>query len=156
MRKFEEVREEFKKFPEVETKLPQRGSSKSAGYDFYSKENFTLWPGDSHIFWTDVKAAMFFDNVLMIFARSGMGCKSGIVPRNCVGIIDADFYNNPENNGGIGICLVNNSTKSFDVKVGDKIAQGIFVRYAIVDGDPFASSQKTGVDRVGGFGSTGR
>ena len=52
--------------------------------------------------------------------------------------------------------MVNNGTKSFDVKVGDKIAQGIFVRYAIVDEDPFASSQKTGVDRVGGFGSTGR
>ena len=71
MRKFEEVRDEFKVFPNVETKLPERSDSRSAGYDLHSKEDYVLQPGESHTFWTDVCATMFFDNVLMIGGVSG-------------------------------------------------------------------------------------
>ena len=156
MRRFEEVSKEFRKFPDVETKLPERSTSRSAGYDFYSKEDYTLRPGESHIFWTDVKVAMFFDNVLMIVARSGLGCKKGIVPRNCLGIIDADFFGNPQNDGGIGVCLVNNGDELAEIKIGDKIAQGIFTRYMIVDSDKFLNQKVDKVERTGGFGSTGR
>ena len=156
MRKFEEVRDEFKVFPNVETKLPERSTSRSAGYDFYSKEDYTLQPGESHTFWTDVKVAMFFDNVLMIVARSGLGCKKGIVPRNCLGIIDPDFFGNQQNDGGIGICLVNNGDEMAEIKIGDKIAQGIFTRYAIVDEDKFLNQKANKIERTGGFGSTGR
>ena len=59
MRKFEEVRDEFKVFPDVETKLPERSDSRSAGYDLHSKEDYVLQPGESHTFWTDVCATMF-------------------------------------------------------------------------------------------------
>ena len=52
MRKFEEVRDEFKVFPNVETKLPERSDSRSAGYDLHSKEDYVLQPGESHTFWT--------------------------------------------------------------------------------------------------------
>ena len=45
MRKFEEVREEFKVFPNVETKLPERSDSRSAGYDLHSKQDYVLQPG---------------------------------------------------------------------------------------------------------------
>ena len=50
MRKFEEVRDEFKVFPDVETKLPERSDSRSAGYDLHSKEDYVLQPGESHTF----------------------------------------------------------------------------------------------------------
>ena len=99
---------------------------------------------------------MFFDNVLMIFARSGLGCKNGIVPRNCVGVIDADFFGNPQNDGGVGICLVNNGDTIVEIKTGDKIAQGIFSRYMIVDDDKFLNQKTDKIERVGGFGSSGR
>ena len=82
MRSFEEVKPEFKKFPNVKTRLPERSDAKSAGYDFYSKENYVINPKESHVFWTDVKAQMYFDNVLNIYARSGLGCKYGVVPKN--------------------------------------------------------------------------
>ena len=156
MRSFEEVRDEFKKFPNVETRLPQRSDSRSAGYDFHSKENYILQPGETHIFWTDVCATMFFDNVLMIYARSGIGCKKGIVPRNGTGIIDSSYYNNPCDGGNLAICLVNNGDKPFEVKIGDRIAQGVFLRYLIVDNDRFLSQKENRVIRTGGFGSTGR
>ena len=156
MRKFEEVRDEFKVFPDVETKLPERSDSRSAGYDLHSKEDYVLQPGESHTFWTDVCATMFFDNVLMIYARSGLGCKNGVVPRNCVGVVDASYYGNPGNGGNLGVCLVNNSDEFFEVKVGDRIAQGVFLRYLVVDDDRFLSQKENTTERSGGFGSTGR
>lgn len=156
MRKFEEVRDEFKVFPDVETKLPERSDSRSAGYDLHSKEDYVLQPGESHTFWTDVCATMFFDNVLMIYARSGLGCKKGIVPRNCTGIVDSSYFGNSGDGGNLAVCLVNNGDMPFEVKVGDRIAQCVFLRYLIVDDDRFLSQKTDKVKRTGGFGSTGR
>lgn len=159
MRRFEEVEEEFKKFPTVKTILPTRSDAQSAGYDFHSKERFVLHAGESHIFWTDVCATMFFDNVLHIYARSGLGCKHGIVPKNCVGVIDASYYHNPSNGGNIGVCLVNNGDTDITVEEGDKISQGVFSRYLITDDDGHHMSFLAGESsskREGGFGSSGR
>lgn len=160
MRKFFEVEEKFKKFPEVETCLPKRADQYSAGYDFYSKEHFVLSPGEYHIFWTDVKSVMWYDNVLMIFARSGMGTKKGVVPRNCVGIIDASYAGNESNDGNIGICLHNFGSEEVVIEVGDRIAQGVFTRYLICDDDPLMrknnKNNKDDKKRAGGFGSSGK
>lgn len=155
MRKFEEVKEEFKKFPKVKTRLPERADSMSAGYDFYSKESFDILPGESHLTFTDVKATMFFDNVLEMYTRSGNGCKRGVILRNNVGIVDASYYSNEDNDGNIGVCLCNTGTEPFHVEIGDRIAQGIFTRYLITDDDKFMN-YKENSERAGGFGSTGK
>ena len=111
---------------------------------FYSKENYVINPKESHVFWTDVKAQMYFDNVLNIYARSGLGCKYGVVPKNCVGIIDASYYGNEKNDGGIGICLENKGDEPYSVKVGDRIAQGVFTKYYITDDDKEYAVQEGG------------
>ena len=156
MRRFEEVGKEFRAFPNVETKLPERSDSRSAGYDLRSKEDYVLQPGESHTFWTDICATMFFDNVLMIYARSGLGCKKGVVPRNCTGVVDSSYFGNSSNGGNIGVCLVNNGDEPFEVKADDRIAQGVFLRYLVVDDDRFLSQKESATERSGGFGSTGR
>ncbi len=156
MRKFEVVKNEHMVFPNEETILPKRSDRYSAGYDFYSKENYTLDPGCSHIFWTDVKVKMFFDNVLMVFARSGIGVKFGVTPRNNVGVIDYSYYGNENNDGNIGICLCNNGMAPFNVEIGDRIAQGVFTRYLITDDDSCLSQDEDVKARSGGFGSSGR
>ena len=156
MRKFEEVRDEFKVFPNVETKLPERSDSRSAGYDLHSKEDYVLQPGESHTFWTDVCATMFFDNVMFIFARSGLGCKKGVVPRNCVGVIDPSYYGNSSTGGNLAVCLENNGDEPLEVKIGDRIAQIVYCRYLVTDDDRFLSQKEKGPGRSGGFGSTGR
>ena len=155
MRKFSRVKEEFMKFPKITTKLPERADNHSAGYDFYSKEDYTLKKGESHVFWTDVKALMWFDNVLQLYTRSGNGTKKGIILRNNVGIIDASYANNSSNDGNIGICLYNDGDEPFEVKVGDRIAQGIFVRYLIAEDDKYLKGIEAS-ERKGGFGSTGK
>ena len=96
----------------------------------------------------------------MIYARSGLGCKHGIVLKNGTGVIDASYYGNSSNFGNCGICLVNNGNEPYDIHIGDKIAQGIFLRYLITDEDKyhmaFLDGREESSKRTGGFGSSGR
>lgn len=155
MRKFEEVKKELQKFPDVETSLPERSDAKSAGYDFKSKENYVLQPGETHFFWTDIKSRFYFDNTLQIYPRSGISTRKKVKLANSVGVIDPSYCDNPENDGNIGIPLVNEGNEPFEVKIGDRIAQGVFVRYLITDDDKYVGNFE-GPARTGGFGSTGR
>lgn len=154
-RRFEVVRDKFRKHPEQNIKLPERADSRSCAYDFYSAEDFILHPGERRLTFTDVKAQMFFDNRLEINTRSGNGTKHGIVLANTIGYIDASYYNNEDNDGNIGICLFNLGSEDFVVKVGDRIAQGTFTRYLIADDDKY-KHKIDNAPRQGGFGSTGK
>lgn len=88
IRGFEIVSDEFRKFPNEEIKMPFRATKKSAGYDFYSNEDFILSPKESHTFWLDLKTYMLDDEVLKIFVRSSIAIKKNLVLKNQVGIID--------------------------------------------------------------------
>lgn len=131
--------------------LPIRADVKSAGYDFFARRTISIAPGEQHVFWTDVKAYMQDDEVLMIFARSSLGIKKGIVLANGTGIIDASYYGNPLNDGNIGICLKNTSNDVVAISDGERIAQGIFTQYFVADNDATLHDS-----RSGGFGSSGK
>ena len=147
MRKFEVVKDEFRKNPNVEIQLPTRGSRNSAGYDFYSPVDVTIQPNEMVMIWTDVKASMYYDNALIIIPRSSMG-KHPIMISNTVGLIDSDYYGNESTDGNIGFRLFNLGTTPYEIKVGDRIGQGVFLKYGTVKDD------NTTAERKGGFGST--
>lgn len=147
MRYFEVVSETFRKNPGVEIKLPTRGSKNSAGYDFYSPVDAVIQPNEMVMIWTDVKARMYYDNALIIIPRSSMG-KHPIVISNTVGLIDSDYYGNESTDGNIGFRLFNLGTTPYEIKAGDRIGQGIFIKYGIIKDD------NTVTERKGGFGST--
>lgn len=136
MRKFEKISlEQFRKdISDKEDlynnyKLPLRKTSSSAGYDFYAIQDFVIKPGEIKKIPTGVKA-MYPDNeVLMLFVRSSMGFKYNVRMCNQVGIIDADYYNNPDNEGHIWIALQNEGKNDYVVHAGDGIGQGIFLNY---------------------------
>lgn len=148
MRYFEVVKSEHRK-NEGEIKLPTRASEHSAGYDFYSPVDVTIMPNESAMIWTDVKAHMYYDNVLLLFVRSSMG-KHPVVIANGTGVVDGDYYGNESNDGNIGFRLLNLGTDPYEIKVGDKIGQGVFVKYGTVKND------NTTTKREGGFGSSGK
>lgn len=127
---------------------PSRADGGSAGYDFFSPANFTIRPGGAIIVWTNVKAYMLPDEVLKIYSRSSMG-KVRVSLANGTGIIDSSYYNNPENEGNIGLIIENNGEDPFYISTGQAIAQGIFQKYLTADTDLI---RKT--DRTGGFGSS--
>ena len=132
-----------------EITLPTRSDSRSAGYDFYSPINITIMPGESKLFFTDVKVYMNEDEVLKLYVRSSMG-KVPVVIANGTGIIDSSYFGNPDNDGNIGFRLLNLGEDPYVINVGDRIGQGVFSKYLITDDD-----NATG-DRLGGFGSSGK
>lgn len=144
---FEVVKDEFRKH-EGEIKLPTRASEHSAGYDFYSPVDVVIYPNESKLIFTDVKAHMYYDNALLLFVRSSMG-KHPVVIANGTGIIDSDYYGNSDNDGNIGFRLLNLGEEPYRIKIGDRIGQGVFVKYGTTQND------ETATKREGGFGSSG-
>ena len=131
--------------------LPKRSTSKSAGYDIKSMENIIIKPREHVKIKTGLKVCMNDDEVLYIFSRSSLGLKYGVTMANSVGVIDADFYNNPDNEGHFSVCLINHGDKEYEVKIGDRIAQGIFMKFLTVDNE-----EEIKEIRTGGFGSTNK
>ena len=155
MRKFEKIsKSEFlKDVPDAnydDIILPKRSTLNSAGYDFYSVISFTLSPGERRVIPTGIKVSMNSNEFLSIYIRSSLGFKWNIRMCNQVGIIDADYYNNGENEGHIFVCLMNEGDKVLEIKKGDRIVQGIFMPFLITDDD------KTTDIRMGGIGSTNK
>lgn len=150
-RGFEVVKTENRKFAAETISLPLRGDKGSAGYDFFSNETVDIAPLKQHIFWTDVKSYMLEDEVLKVYIRSSVGIKKGLVLSNGTGIIDSSYYNNPGNDGNIGIAIRNQSGENVRVEKGERIAQGVFEKYLLADEDNVANEA-----RIGGVGSTGR
>lgn len=150
MRKFEVVKEEHKKYGVKEVTLPIRSTINSAGYDMFSPIDITIEPNTIETIFTNVKAICNSDEFIMVCVRSSMG-KKGVCLANDVGIIDSDYYSNPNNDGNIGVMLKNTSSIPFEIKAGDKIAQAIFMKYLVVDNDVPANNIRTS-----GFGSTGK
>ena len=72
-----------------------------------------------------------------------------VIP-NSIGIIDADYYNNSDNEGHIWVCLQNEGNDIYKIEKGAAFAQGIIMKYYTVDDDNVSSI------RIGGIGSTDR
>mgnify|MGYP000884386576 CR=1 FL=1 len=130
--------------------LPRRKTEQSAGYDLAAAEDVMIAPGEVALVPTGLKAYMGPGEVLILAVRSSLAVKRRLTLANGIGVIDADYANNPENEGHILVALANLGREPVHIARGERIAQGIFVRYlTTVDDQP-------GGPRVGGLGSTGR
>ena len=151
IRGFEVISDEFRKHPDVDIKLPKRGSSKSAGYDICTPVDIIIPPnGISDAIQTDIKAYMLDDEYLEIVPRSSIGFKKGLMLINTCAIIDSDYYNNVDNDGNIGFKFKNLTNETVEIKAGERILQGIFKKYLTIDNDD------CDVIRTGGVGSSGK
>lgn len=145
MRKFEVVT----KYINEDISIPVRGSKSSAGYDLASISDTVINPGEIKLINTGLKVLLPEDEVLLVFPRSSLGLKKGLMLSNSVGVIDSDYYNNDNNEGHIMIPLYNFSQNVVTVEKGERVAQGIFIKYFTTTDDSVIN------DRTGGFGSTG-
>ena len=135
-------------------RIPERATEHSAGYDFVTPIGFYLPDRCSILIPTGIKcyfsAAEAKNWHLKLYPRSSLGIRHKVVLTNGTGVIDADYYNNPDNDGDIMISLYNYGGRGIHINAGDKIMQGIFEAYAITEEDAASGS------RTGGLGSTGR
>lgn len=127
---------------------PRRATKNSAAYDLYSPIKVVLKPGEIAKIPTGFKIKMPKNEAFFIYIRSSYGAKDISLPAG-VNIIDADYYNNPDNEGHFFICIKNNSKKEFIIEEGDRIAQGVFQRY-------YTCGETVRAERSGGFGSTSK
>lgn len=97
---------------------------------------------------TGVKAQLEKDQVLILANRSSNALKRNLIVPNGVGVIDADYYNNPNNEGEIMGLFINLNTEDYKIYKGDRIMQGIITSYAVTEDDEAKGK------RNGGLGST--
>lgn len=145
MRKFEKISE----YKNTEFDLPKRATSHSAGYDLASVEQIIIHPGSIEKVPTGLKVSMEDGEAMFVFPRSSLGLKKQLMMANNVGVIDQDYYNSPINEGHIMIPIYNFGKTTQVIEKGERIAQGIFMKYLKTD-DDIASDEM----RVSGFGST--
>ena len=131
-------------------RLPERKTKHSAGYDIEAAEDITIGGNSSAVIPTGIKAYMQPDEYLAIHVRSGLSIKNRLSLLNGVGVIDSDYYGNRDNEGHIMVAIVNHSYTPIPIKKGERIAQGIFMKYLFTDND------NSTADRNGGIGSTGQ
>lgn len=148
LRGFEPVEIKYSK-SDLPTMLPTRATRGSAAYDFYLKEEVTIPPQTVIPIYTDVKAKMMPDEVLILHVRSSIGIKKKLMLANTTGIIDSDYYNNKDTGGNIIIALYNYGTHPVTLKAGERIAQGMFSKFLLAVNDHVVSEE-----RLGGIGST--
>lgn len=143
-----------KGFEDKGINLPIRKTKFSAGYDIEAAEDCTIpvfEPGAKPtLIKTGLKAYMADDEVLMLYNRSSNPGKKGLILANSVGVIDKDYYGNPDNDGHIMFAFYNIKSEPVEIKKGDAIGQAVFQKYLVTDDDSAEG------ERVGGFGSTSK
>ena len=141
-----------KGFEKKKINLPVRKTKYSAGYDIECAEDTTV-PSfkkgiNPTLITTGLKAYMGDDEVLYLYNRSSNPKKKGLILANSVGVVDKDYYGNPDNDGHIMFAFFNIKDEDITIKKGEAIGQAIFSKYLITDDD------KASGERQGGFGST--
>jgi len=131
-------------------KLPARQTAGSVGYDISAclDRDTILAPGETQKIGSGIAIALEPGYAAFIYARSGLGINFGVIPANCVGVIDSDYR------GEVIVGLKNTSKEPFEVKNGDRIAQMVIKKCETPDIILCDDLDKT-VRGDGGFGSTG-
>ena len=131
--------------------IPKIATEGSVAADLYAciDEAVTVKPGMTVSIPTGIAIALPLGFGAFIFARSGLGIKHGIIPSNCVGVIDSDYR------GEIMVGLYNHSDKEYTVNPNDRIAQMAIMPVAAANF--FEADELSETERgKGGFGSTGK
>ena len=143
-----------KGFENSNINLPVRKTKYSAGYDIEAAEDVIV-PSfkkgtNPTLIKTGLKAYMQDDEVLILANRSSNPKKKGLILSNSIGVVDKDYYENPDNDGHIMFAFYNIKEEDIQIKKGECIGQAIFQKYLITDTDNAKG------ERMGGFGSTSK
>ena len=133
--------------------MPVRKTSRSAGYDVEAAEDTVIPPFQNGckptLIHTGLKAYCMDDECYMLANRSSNPGKKHLVLANGIGVIDSDYYGNPDNDGEFLYAYYNTDDKDVVIKKGEVIGQVVFQKFLYADND-----LTTGEIRKGGFGST--
>ena len=130
---------------------PKYGSLCAAGADLVAAvpANISIAPKETVMIPTGVALEIPDGLVGLVYARSGLACKSDLAPANKVGVIDSDYR------GEVMVALHNHGDITRVIQPGERIAQLILTPYVCAR---FEESESLGETQrgSGGFGSTGK
>lgn len=159
-----------KGYEDKDINLPIRKTANSVGYDIEAAEDIiipSIWKTvfknmgkflkNDHdyeslkptLIKTGIKAYFNEDEVLILANRSSNPGKKGLILANSIGIIESDYYENPDNDGHLMYAYYNFFPVDTTIKKHDTIGQAFFQNFLIADND-----LNTNLKRMGGFGST--
>ena len=95
--------------------LPTRGSELAAGLDLYADEAVLIPPGSRALVSTGIAVALDPGTAGLIWPRSGLAVRSGLVVDSDV--VDADYR------GEVKVLLFNHSGELVTIQAGERIAQ---------------------------------
>lgn len=130
-------------------KLPERSTLNSAGYDFFAIEDVTIPAKKLTRIMTGVKCELMPNQVLILANRSSNPSKKGLILANGIGVVDADYYGNPDNDGEMGFEFYNILDEDIVIKKGEKLGQGIIIKFDKTEDDYVIKTRESG------WGSTG-
>ena len=136
----------------TEFPLPDYATAGAAGVDLRAclEEPMTLHPGETTLIPTGIAIHLGDPSLAaVILPRSGLGHKHGIVLGNLVGLIDSDYQ------GQLFVSCWNRGQDSFDIVIGERIAQLVFVPVVQAQLEVVAEFEESHRGE-GGFGHTGR
>lgn len=150
MRDFEKISfEQFKKdvADDIELynqyELPQRSSDSTAGYDIYLLEDLVIEPNEIKKMPTGIKSFFEKDEALLLIVRSSTGFKYNMRLCNQVGVVDADYYNNQDNEGHIWVKIQNEGKEKVVIPKGKAVVQGVFIKYLTTNSDRNINKERT-------------
>lgn len=131
-------------------RMPSYATPGSAGLDLRADLDapVVLEPGGAAAIPTGLAMQIEPGRAGFIFARSGLGVRHGIVPSNCVGVIDSDYR------GEILVGLRNQLQEAFVIEPGMRVAQMVILAVdtpELLECDTLDDTARG----AGGFGSTG-
>ena len=134
-----------------DVKTPNRGTTVSAGIDFYVPEDFettTLAPGESVLIPSGIKVQVPRGYALIAFNKSGVSVKQGLSVGACV--VDEDYE------GEVHLHMINTSSKEQVIATGQKLIQFVLIPVSYFDVEEVDELPQRNTERgSGGFGSTG-
>ena len=113
-------------------KSPSRGSPAAAGLDLYAAETVSIPSFGRACVKTDIAVEVPSGYYGRIAARSGLALSRGLIVGG--GVVDSDFR------GNVGVILFNLGEQPFEVSVGDRVAQLVVEKIAVL--------QPSGVDSL--------
>lgn len=128
--------------------LPEYHSLGAAGFDIYSRIDGEVKPGEDKFFPSNLVVEIPKGYLLAIAARGSLFKKKGLILANSLGIIDWDFRGDEDE---IVVQLFNPTQKTAKVEKGERIAQGIFIKY---DKGDWTEVEKMNNQNRGRHGST--
>lgn len=135
-------------------RLPQRKTAQAAGYDFFTPIGFALHPKHKIMIPTGIK--IYFNEAeskvyhLSLYVRSSIGIKKDVVLSNGTGIIDGDYYGNPDNDGDMLMAFYNRGNNYIRFEAGDRLMQGVVELHGRIEGDDVQEQRRGGVGSTNG------